>query len=114
MIDAIDSVPSKIALYGWCAARNIPFVASMGAARKTDISRIKIDRISRTSVCPLAARVRKLVKENNIVDFPAVFSTEPAHAMTADGPLGSIITVTGTFGLMLAGWVIDYIATPNN
>ena len=37
IIDAIDSVQSKIALYKWCMKNKIPFVSSMGAARKTDI-----------------------------------------------------------------------------
>ena len=42
VIDAIDSVQSKIALYKWCFKNNIPFVSSMGAARKTDPTQIKI------------------------------------------------------------------------
>lgn len=110
VIDAIDMVDSKIALYKWCAARQIPFIASMGAARKHDISKIRIDNISRTSVCPLAARVRKIVRTDGISDFPAVFSVEPACALGDGDALGSIVTVTGTFGLMLAGFVIAKIA----
>ena len=50
VIDAIDSVQSKIALYKWCTKNKIPFVSSMGAARKTDMSKIKIDKISKTIV----------------------------------------------------------------
>jgi len=46
VIDAIDSVQSKIALYKWCLKNKIPFVSCMGAARKTDISKIKIDCMS--------------------------------------------------------------------
>mgnify|MGYP003504071333 CR=1 FL=1 len=42
VIDAIDTVSSKIALYKWCENNNIPFVSSMGAARKTDLTKIKI------------------------------------------------------------------------
>ena len=42
VIDAIDTVQSKIALYQWCMDKNIPFISSMGAARKTDITKIKI------------------------------------------------------------------------
>ena len=44
VIDAIDSVQSKIALYRWCRARNIPFISSMGAARKSDASQIRIGK----------------------------------------------------------------------
>ena len=107
VIDAIDSVQSKIALYKWCLKNKIPFVSSMGAARKTDISKIKIDKISKTSVCPLASKIRHIAKEEKLKDFPVVYSTEPAMPQKNGGrEFGSIITVTGTFGLMLADFVI--------
>ena len=106
VIDAIDSVHSKIALYRWCAAKNIPFIASMGAAQKTDISKIKIDKISKTTICPLAAKIRKLVRDENLPDFPVVYSTQ-SPIKNDTGVLGSVITVTGNFGLYLANFVIQ-------
>ncbi|MDW2958498.1 MAG: tRNA threonylcarbamoyladenosine dehydratase [Alphaproteobacteria bacterium] len=110
IIDAIDTVDSKIALYRWADKHNIPLVASMGAASKTDITKIKIDRISKTSVCPLASRVRKLVRENSLPDIPVVYSTQQPAPVTGHAKnLGSIITVTGTFGLMLANYVVQEI-----
>ena len=45
IIDAIDTVPSKIALYRWAHAHSISFIASMGAASKTDMTKIKIAKI---------------------------------------------------------------------
>ncbi len=110
VIDAIDSTDSKIALYKWCNNHNIPFIASMGAARKTDPAKIQFGTIYKTSVCPLASRVRKLARENNIPDFPVVFSPEVASATTGGArEFGSIITVTGTFGLYLANAAIMHI-----
>lgn len=109
VIDAIDSVPSKIALYQWCVARNIPFISSMGAARKRDISQIKIGRLSKTTVCPLAAKIRRLVRDNGIPDFPVVYSTEVADTNVSGRAFGSIITVTGAFGLYLADYAIEKI-----
>ncbi len=110
VIDAIDTVQSKIALYKWCRAQNVPFISSMGAARKTDPTKIKIDKISRTFACPMAARIRKIVREERIRDFPVVFSTEtPAPHHSPDKEFGSIITVTGTFGLFMANFATDYL-----
>lgn len=110
IIDAIDTVESKIALYQWAHHNNIPFISSMGAASKTDISCIKIAPISRTTVCPLASRVRKLVRGLDLPDFPAVFSTQsPIPVVGHAKNLGSVITVTGAFGLHLANWVIGKI-----
>lgn len=110
VIDAIDDVPAKAALYQWCAARSVPFVASMGAALKMDTAQIKIAPISKTSVCPLAARVRRAVRGLNLPDFPVVYSTEkPAPVVGHAKNMGSNVTVTGIFGLMLANFIIKKI-----
>ena len=109
VIDAIDTVPSKIALYKWCMARSIPFISSMGAARKTNPEYIKIAKISKTTVCPLAAKIRKLVRAENLPDFDVVYSTEIATPTDDARVFGSIITVTGTFGLMAANYAIWHI-----
>lgn len=106
VVDAIDSVSSKIALYRWCATHNVPFIASMGAANKTDVSQIHIAPISKTNTCPLAARVRKLVRSENLPDFPTVYSTQ-SPIKNDTNTLGSMITVTGCFGLNLANYVIQ-------
>ena len=111
VIDAIDTVASKIAIYRWCKSNGIPFISSMGAARKTDPGKIKIDKISKTFACPLAARIRKIVRDERIGDFPVVFSTEtPAPHHSTSKEFGSIITVTGAFGLFAANWVIRKIS----
>lgn len=110
VIDAIDSVESKVVLYKWADAHNVPLITSMGAASKTDPAQIKIAPISRTTVCPLAARVRRMVRGAGLSDFPAVYSTElPAPVVGHAKNLGSIICVTGVFGLMMANWVIGKI-----
>lgn len=110
VIDAIDDVPAKVALYQWCTSRAIPFFASMGAALKMDTTKIKVALLSKTSVCPLAGRVRRAVRGLNLPDFPVVFSTEsPAPVAGHAKNMGSNVTVTGLFGLMLANLVIKKI-----
>lgn len=110
VIDAIDTTESKIALYRWCRANNIPFISSMGAALKSDPACVRVSKLSKTTVCPLAAKVRGIVRTTDIGDFPVVFSTEPARRSSGAGKrFGSIITVTGIFGLMLANYVIEQL-----
>lgn len=111
VIDAIDTVESKVALYKWCVARNIPFAASMGAALKSDPTQIRTGRILKTTVCPLAARVRKMVRDEKLPDFPVVYSVEnpKKSAASAGRVFGSIITITGAFGLRLADIAIKSI-----
>lgn len=107
VIDAIDTVQSKLALYNWCHKNDVRFVSSMGAARKTDPSKVKVAKISKTFACPLAARIRKLVRNTELPDFPVVFSSEtPASHTSIEKNFGSIITVTGVFGFFLANYVL--------
>lgn len=107
VIDAIDSASSKIALYKWCFNNHVPFISSMGAARKTDITKIKVGTILKTTVCPLASKIRKTIRDLKMSDFPVVYSTEVATPQINGGhEFGSIINITGTFGLMLADFVI--------
>lgn len=114
IIDAIDTVESKIALYQWANSHNVPLVTSMGAASKTDATKIKVAPISKTTVCPLASRVRRMIRNMNLPDFPAVYSCEPPAPVIGHAKnLGSIITVTGAFGLMLANYVIGEIIHDN-
>ncbi|MBE6458031.1 MAG: tRNA threonylcarbamoyladenosine dehydratase [Alphaproteobacteria bacterium] len=110
IIDAIDTVESKVALYRWASAHGVPFISSMGAASKTDPTQIRLSTISRTSVCPLASRIRKLIRDSGLPDFPVVYSVQHPTPVTGHAKnLGSTITVTGSFGLILANWVIGEI-----
>lgn len=107
VIDAIDDVPAKVALYKWCTKHNIPFISSMGAALKMDVTQVHIAPISHTCVCPLAARVRRAVRDMDLPDFPVVFSSEPPAPVVGHAKnMGSNITVTGIFGLVAANYVI--------
>lgn len=108
VIDAIDSVESKIALARWASDRKIPIISSMGAALKTDITQIQVASLFHTKVCPLASRVRRLARSAQLPDWPVVYSTQPPLPASGHAKnMGSLITVTGTFGLMLAGYVIE-------
>ena len=111
VVDAIDSRNSKIAIYQVCQEKKIPFISSMGAARRTDASKISVDLMKNTTVCPLASVLRKMCKANNIsMDFPVVFSTEiPVKAIDENRQMGSLSTITGIFGLTIANYVIGQI-----
>lgn len=109
VIDAIDTAKSKLTLYKWCAKNNIPIISSMGAARKTDIGQIRITRLSKTTICPLAAHMRRMVRDIGIPDIDVVYSTQTPNNNVNGHTFGSIITVTGTFGLIMANYAIEHI-----
>lgn len=109
VVDAIDSVPDKIGLIRYCVSNQIPIVSAMGAANRIDPALLKVDDIKNTSVCPLAKKVRKELRNHGIVDgVKVVYSTENPIRTSYDGDtrLGSISFVPGMAGLLLASVVI--------
>ena len=59
IIDAIDTVSSKLALVEYATEKGIPIISSMGTGNKLDPTRFRITDISKTSVCPLARVMRR-------------------------------------------------------
>ena len=78
IIDAIDSVSSKIHLIRMATRTNAVFFSSMGASLKIDASRIHVGEFWVVKGCPLAAIVRKRIKRGELPakKFLCVYSDE--------------------------------------
>lgn len=135
LIDAIDALNPKIQLLAGAHKRKITTFSSMGAALRTDPSKIETGDIMRSNHCPLAKHVRNRLRRLGIEGgIRCVFSTERvdfSYSLPQDqGPaanayeergrkrnvLGSLPTVTAIFGMTLANEVILQITsnTPHN
>jgi tRNA A37 threonylcarbamoyladenosine dehydratase len=58
VLDCIDTVSSKLLLIELCRSANTPLLACLGTGNKTDPTRLRVDDIAKTSVCPLARVMR--------------------------------------------------------
>ncbi|MBN2851286.1 MAG: tRNA threonylcarbamoyladenosine dehydratase [Clostridia bacterium] len=110
IIDAIDSVNSKIAIITYAAKHNINIISSMGTGNKLHPEKFEICDISKTSVCPLARKVRKLLQQTEVKKLDVLYSKElPAkHDKELLVP-ASISFVPSVAGLMISGYVINKI-----
>ena len=117
VIDAIDSVPSKLLLIETCTRQNIPIISCMGAGNKLDPTRFRVGDIYQTSVCPLAKAIRTQCRKRGIRKLKVVWSEElPVHPPRVEGksnPPGSVSFVPSVAGLILAGEVIKEISGVN-
>ena len=77
VVDAIDSVSSKVSLIVQAQRAGIPIISSMGAGNKLDANRFKVADIYETSVCPLARVMRQRLKKLGVKALKVVFSDEP-------------------------------------
>lgn len=122
VVDAIDALNPKCCLIQTLIERKIPFISSMGAALKTDPSKIKLGNLSNSKNCSLAKFVRKRLRKRqiDISKIRCVWSEEqtnlPEQAIEFDNndnstgrirhTLGSLPTITAIFGLTIANDII--------
>jgi len=113
IVDAIDSVYSKLLLIERAKAAGVPIISCMGAGNKLDPTAFRIADISKTSVCPLARVMRRELKKRGISGVDVLYSTEPAirpAAPEGERPeTGSVSFVPSVAGLIIAGHVIKKI-----
>ncbi|MBR6633584.1 MAG: tRNA threonylcarbamoyladenosine dehydratase [Clostridia bacterium] len=113
IVDAIDSMNSKILLIKEAKRLNVPIISALSAGNKMDVTKFQIADIFDTSVCPIAKILRKRLREEKVDKLKVVYSTEPpiladSSFVADDGKktVGSISFVPSAVGLMLASEVI--------
>jgi tRNA A37 threonylcarbamoyladenosine dehydratase len=124
LIDAADAVSLKVQTLEMAYRMGLNVFSSMGAATRTDLSCIKVGDLMDTQGCPLAKRMRRLLRLKGVGrGITCVYSTQiqntrllSSEAVAEPGDvirgrvrrkLGSLSTVTGIFGLTLAHAVIN-------
>lgn len=111
VLDAIDSLPDKIHLIKTCIKQGVPLISCMGAANRIDLRQLTVADISQTSVCPMARKVRRELRKDDILSgLEVVFSREQPRRLPPEaGPaaLGSIVTVTASAGMLMAQQAIN-------
>lgn len=108
VIDACDTVNTKILLIEECLKRNIKIISSMGMGKKTNLSKLKIMDIRKTSYDKLAKVVRKKLRDDGINEKVMVLSSDEEPIDTKEN-IGSYSPLTSAAGLLIADYVIKDI-----
>ena len=114
IIDAIDTVSSKLALIEKAVREGVKIISSMGTGNKLNPLAFEITDIYKTSVCPLARVMRTELKKRGVKKLKVLYSKEEpikALANDSDAPKtrhapASIAFVPSVAGLAIAGEVI--------
>ncbi|TJX14524.1 tRNA threonylcarbamoyladenosine dehydratase [Tissierella creatinini] len=77
IVDAIDTVSSKLLLIEKARAANVKIISSMGTGNKLDPTRLELADIYQTSICPLARVMRHELRKRSIESLKVVYSQEP-------------------------------------
>ena len=108
IVDAIDSVKSKLLLIELAKNNNIAIISSMGTGNKLNPLEFEIADIFKTSVCPLARIIRTELKKRGIKDLKVLYSKEKPYKDGSKVP-SSISFVPSIAGLIIASEVIKDI-----
>ena len=127
-IDACDQVLSKTAMADWARRNKCLFVSVGAAGGKRHAHKVDIGDLSETTHDPLLAQVRYRLRKSHgapkngekmgvvcVFSREAVAPPDASCSSPSDGTLnchgyGSLVSVTATFGMCAAGWVMDKIS----
>lgn len=115
LVDACDTVSTKLELIDRCILSKRKFISSMGTGNKLDPSMLEIVDIRKTINDPLARIVRKHVKDKKITDKVLVLSSRELPIKTGDRTPGSTSFVPSSAGLLIASYIVrDFINEKKN
>lgn len=117
IVDAQDTVSTKLALALWSQQRGTPLVSSMAAANKFHPELLRFADITKTDICPLCKIMRKECRLRGIKHLRVLFSPEAPYQVegASDVPrgdrsmLGTMSYFPPIMGYMLAGDVICHL-----
>ena len=117
VVDAIDSLSSKVALILTARELGLPIVSSMGAGGRLDPARVRVGDLMDTRECGLARALRTRLRRRGVGrGITVVWSDEPPRpplppeAVSRGRPRavnGTMSYLPALFGLTLAGLVVQ-------
>jgi len=96
VVDAIDTITSKIALAVWCQEKGIRLISSMGTGNKMDPTRFEITDVYKTRVCPLAKVMRRELKRRGVERLKVLYSSEEPRRLPDETPKDEAQVACGT------------------
>lgn len=110
IVDAIDTVAAKIRIIEFANNNNINIISALGTGNKLNPTKLKLEDIYNTNVCPLAKVIRKELRKRNIEKLDVVYSEEEPIKVPNNEEkkvIGSISFVPSIAGLMISYKVIN-------
>lgn len=103
VVDAIDDVNGKLAIIEAAKINHVPILSCCGTGNKLNPMLFEIKDISKTSVCPLAKKLRNECKKRGLKDIDVLYSKEePAQSDF----ISSVSFVPSVAGLLMTRHIV--------
>lgn len=109
LIDACDTVTTKIMLIRECLNKNIKIISSMGTGNKFDPSKLVITELKKTSYDPLAKVIRHEINKLNITDSITVLSSMEEPIKNGLRTPASYSVVPNIAGILISDYILKDI-----
>ena len=111
IIDACDTITTKIELIKFGINNNIKTITCMGTGKRLDPSKIEITTINKTSYDPVAKIIRKLLRDNLIKDnkLTCIWSSEQPIKTEDNTVIASNPLVPNTAGIYCVSAILKDI-----
>ena len=109
IVDAVDTVSAKIQIIEFAKKNNIKIISALGTGNKLNPTKLKIEDIYNTKICPLAKVMRKELRKRNIKKLDVIYSEEEPIKINNNEDkkaIGSISYVPSIAGLLISYKVI--------
>lgn len=110
IIDAVDTISAKIKIIEFANQNKINIISALGTGNKLDPTKLKIDDIYNTKICPLAKVIRKELRKRKIEKLDVIYSEEEPIKINKkeenEKLIGSISYVPSVAGLMISYKVV--------
>ncbi|MDI9521168.1 MAG: tRNA threonylcarbamoyladenosine dehydratase [Bacillota bacterium] len=108
ILDCIDTISSKVLLAKKAQEAGVKIISCMGMGNRLDPGQLVFADIYKTSVCPLAKRMRKACREAGLEGFLTLYSKEEPLKVVSDDAAGrhapgSVAFMPPVAGMMMAG-----------
>ncbi len=114
VIDAIDSVKSKLDLVQFCHENNIPIISAMGTGNRFAVDGFIIDTVENTAGngCGLSRVMRQELRKRGVQGHISLFNKYPPQSKAVNSSNGrhapgSTVFAPNLAGIMIAQYVCD-------
>ena len=110
--DCIDDAPAKAALAAYCKEQKIPLLMCMGTGNRLSAEGMKIVNFEKTENCPLAKKMRVLLRKEGFSKVRCLYSAVPTLSVAPIDEAGKRTVGSISFVPPVAGYrIAEHIIT---